>query len=54
MPQCTSATFSRVEQAARVSDMLGQTDRRRQSTRWTGRISTNATSRRQHEMERES
>jgi len=29
--------------------MLGQTDRRRQIDRWTGRIRTNATSRRRHD-----
>jgi hypothetical protein len=46
MPQCTSATFPRVERAGRVNDMLGQTHRRRQSADGPGRISTKHASRR--------
>jgi hypothetical protein len=36
MPQCTSATFSPVERAGPLSDMLGQTRRRRQSAGGAG------------------
>ena len=52
MPQCTSAASARVERAgpaerhARRDRLLPSIDR------WTGRISTNATSRRQHDSVR--
>jgi hypothetical protein len=49
MPQCTSATFSRVERAG-PSERHARLDRPPPSIdRWTGRISTNATSRRRHD-----
>jgi hypothetical protein len=53
MPQCTSGTFSRVERAG-PDEPHARPDRPPPSIdRWTGRTSTTATSRRQHEMERE-
>jgi hypothetical protein len=49
MPQCTSATFSRVERAG-PGERHARPDRPPPSIdRWTGRISTNATSRRRHD-----
>jgi len=49
MPQCTSATFSRVERAG-AGERHARPDRPPPSIdRWTGRISTNATSRRRHD-----
>jgi hypothetical protein len=49
MPQGTSATFSRVERAG-PSERHARPDRPPPSIdRWTGRISTNATSQRRHD-----
>jgi hypothetical protein len=49
MPQCTSATFSRVDRAG-PGERHARPDRSPPSIdRWTGRISTSATSRRQHD-----
>ncbi len=49
MPQCTSATFSRVERAG-PGERHARPDRPPPSIdRWTGRISTNDTSRRRHD-----
>jgi hypothetical protein len=49
MPQYTSATFSQVERAC-PGERHARPDRPPPSIdRWTGRISTNATSRRQHD-----
>ncbi len=49
MPQCTSATFSQVERAG-PSERHAKPDTPPPSIdRWTGRLSTNATSRRRHD-----
>jgi hypothetical protein len=49
MPQCTSGTFSRVERAG-PDEPHARPDRPPPSiNRWTGRLSTNATSRRRHD-----
>src|SRR5213593_4903989 len=52
LPQCTSATFSRVERAG-PGERHARPDRPPPSIdRWTGRISTNATSRRRQDSVR--
>jgi hypothetical protein len=49
MPQCTSGTFSRVERAG-PDEPHARPDRPPPSINWwTGRLSTNATSRRRHD-----